>query len=56
MLKNSGFNIEYSWNYHFRGGLIATSVELESDHPRFMDSSESVVLKSPETNLVPKNI
>jgi tRNA (mo5U34)-methyltransferase len=56
MFKNSGFNVEYSWSYHFRGGLIATSVELESDHPRFMDSSESVVLKSPETNLVPKNI
>lgn len=56
MFKNSGFKIDYSWGYYFRGGLIATSVELAADHPRFADSASSLVLTSPIKNLVPENI
>ena len=56
MFKNSGFSIDSSWKYHFRGGLTATAEELNSDHPRFADSASSLVLSSPSKNLVPINI
>jgi tRNA (mo5U34)-methyltransferase len=56
MFKNSGFTIDYSWSYHFRGGIVGSANSLPGDHPRFQDSSESVVLQSPRQNLVPRNI
>ncbi len=56
MFKNSGFEIDYSWSYHFRGGLIATSFEISADHPRFTDSSNSLSLTSPSSLLRPSNI
>lgn len=56
MFKNSGFEVESSWSYYFRGGLTATSVELEPNHHRYLDSSESVRLGSPGINLVPTSI
>lgn len=37
--QNSGFNIDSSWSYHFRGGLTATAVPIEVNHPRYIDSS-----------------
>jgi len=37
--QNSGFNIDSSWSNHFRGGLTATAVPIEVNHPRYIDSS-----------------
>lgn len=56
MFKNSGFEIDFSWSYYFRGGLTATSVRLEPNHHRYLDSSDSVKLGSPGINLVPSTI
>lgn len=56
MFNNSGFIVESSWSYFFRGGLTATAVELEVDHPRLIDSASSLSLGSPEINLVPESI
>lgn len=56
MFKNSGFEIDSSWSYYFRGGLTATTVGLEPNHHRYLDSSESVKLGSPGINLVPSSI
>lgn len=56
MFKNSGFKIDYVWDFHFRGGLIATSFELPINHPRFADSANSLRLTSPESLLRPSNI
>jgi len=56
MFKNSGFSIDHSWSFHFRGGLTATALELPLDHPRFSDSAEALNLKSPKNLLLPKNL
>ena len=39
MFQNSGFAIDSSWSNHFRGGLTATAVPIEVNHPRYIDSS-----------------
>jgi len=42
IVSNSGFNIEASWVEGFRGGLSATKINLEPNHPRFIDTAKSV--------------
>jgi tRNA (mo5U34)-methyltransferase len=39
MFENSGFIIDSSWEKEFRGGLSATSFQIEKNHPRYIDSS-----------------
>ena len=56
MFKNSGFDVDSSWSYYFRGGLTATSVPMDLNHQRYVDSSNSVVVGSPNVNLVPNKI
>lgn len=56
MFKNSGFTVDNQWDYYFRGGLTATATQLAANHPRYMDSSNLVILGSPEVNLVPESI
>ena len=34
--------IDTSWVESFRGGLSATKMQLESNHPRFIDTAKSV--------------
>ncbi len=46
MFNNSGFEVSESWSYYFRGGLSATAIEIDSDHPRFMDSSSNLPMLS----------
>jgi tRNA (mo5U34)-methyltransferase len=42
IVSNSGFSINTSWVESFRGGLSATKVPLESNHPRFIDTAKSI--------------
>jgi tRNA (mo5U34)-methyltransferase len=39
MFENSGFLINSSWEKEFRGGLTATSFQIDENHPRYLDSS-----------------
>jgi tRNA (mo5U34)-methyltransferase len=39
MFENSGFSIDSSWEKEFRGGLTATTFQIEENHPRYIDSS-----------------
>ena len=42
IVSNSGFDITNSWVESFRGGLSATKIKLESNHPRFIDTAKSI--------------
>lgn len=42
IVSNSGFDITNSWVESFRGGLSATKMKLESNHPRFIDTAKSI--------------
>ena len=42
IVSNSGFVVDSSWVDSFRGGLIATKIELDDEHPRFIDTAKSI--------------
>lgn len=56
MFANSGYLVTKRWQNHFRGGLTAIAVELDKDHPRYLDSGYWLDLGNATEILRPINI
>ena len=44
MFANNGFKITHSWKNVFRGGLVAKKINLPSNHPRFLETSNKHII------------